>query len=180
MTGEGEARPGEGRPAWTLRGLARAAAIACVAVGAGAGLGYAVAHEPAPPPGQGEAAGRPRARPAGPADRALVSPLSEGSALGEFQVKEIQAVNDEGVLRVVCARDHAVVRLDVALLSEDGPAPPAVAGRYAIFYSLKGATPEDGERLAGELAAIVKANAGAPAPPGMKPFAPRPRELPPI
>jgi hypothetical protein len=170
---------GEERPAWTLRGLARALAIAGVALGAGAGLGYLVAHEGPPPPGDADA-GPPKPRPAGPAERVLLSPLTEGSALGDFEVVEIHAVNEEGRLRVVCSQDRAVIRLDVALAADDGPAPPALGGRYAVFYSIKNATPEQGERLAAELAKVLEANAEVPAPPGMEPYTPRPRELPPI
>lgn len=165
--------------AWTLRGLLRAASIAAFAFGVGAGLGYLIAHEPAPPPGR-DGGGTPRPRPAGAAERALLAPLREGSPLGDFEVKSIGAVNEQGVLRVVCAGDRAEVRLDIALLADDGPEPPAVAGRYAIFYSLKNATPEDGERLAAALAAVLNANAAAPIPPGLAPFTPAPKRLTPI
>ncbi len=165
------------------RRLVRAAALAAVALGAGAGAVYLVAREPGPP----SAAGPPRhiqvapkPRSAGPAERALVAPLREGAALDDFEVKAIHAVSEEGVLRVVCARGKAVVRLDVALASDEGPAPAAAAGDYAIFYSLKNATPEEGERLAGQLAGVLKSNAGVVRPPGMAPFTPKPRGSPPI
>ena len=76
-------------------------------------------------------------------------------------------------MRVVVARKDAVVRLDIALADPEGPVPPATAGRYAIFYSLRGATPDDGERLAKKLAAAISRN-GAPPPAGMTTFTPNP------
>lgn len=165
---------------WTKRGLLKAALIACVAALAGAALGYKVAHVP-PPPDATASAGPPRPKPAGPAERALLAPLAEGAALGELEVREIQAVNHEGVLRVICAKGRAVVRLDVALLADEGPEPPGATDRYAVFYSLKNATPEEGERLARALADVIKKNeAAAPVPPGMVPFVPGKREMPPI
>ena len=76
-------------------------------------------------------------------------------------------------MRVVFARKDAVVRLDVALVDPEGPVPPATAGRYAVYYSLRGATPEDGERLAKKLAGVIARNA-APPPAGMTTFKPDP------
>ena len=163
------------------RSLARALALAALSLAVGAGLGLVLAREPAPPPGR-DGGGPPKPRPAGPAERALLAPLTEGSPLGGFEVREIHAVSAEGLLRVICVQGRAVVRLNVALAApaDDGPAPPAVAGRYAIFYSLKNASPEEGERLAVELSTVLKANAAAPAPPGLSPFTPKPREPTPI
>jgi hypothetical protein len=112
------------------------------------------------------------APPAGPAELALIAPLVPGGALLDFAVREIRAV-DRGRLRVVCVKDKAVVRLDVALLDPEGVLPPASAGRYAVFYSLRGATPEDGERLAHKLARVIEPNAAkGPPPPGMTTFTP--------
>lgn len=165
---------------WSVRGLVVAALIGCIAVGAGAFAGYRVAHVE----GLEEKAdaGPPRPRPAGAAERALVAPLAEKGTLGGFEVQEIQAVNHEGVVRVVLAKGRAVVRLDVGLLAEEGPVPPAEAGRYAIFYSLKNATPEEGEQLARALGEVVKKNdaAGVAVPAGMVPFVPGKREPAPI
>lgn len=48
-----------------------------------------------------------------------------------------------------------------------------VAGRTAIFYSLRGATAEQGSRLAVALAAILAKNGAAAIPPGMGPYRPR-------
>jgi hypothetical protein len=180
-------KAGRGERAWTLRRLAKGVAIGCVALGIGAGLVYGVAHQPEPPavadagPPPSAAAGRPRPADAGAPERALLSPLVEGAALGDFEVKEMHAVGPEGILRVVCRKGRAVVRLDVALLGEEGPEPPAVSGRYAIFYSLRNASPEEGELLARALAEVLKKNEEAvAAPPGIGTFVAKPRELPPI
>jgi hypothetical protein len=129
----------------------------------------------APSPSPSTAASTaPPSRAAGPAELGLLAPLTPGSVLGGFTVREIHAV-EHGLLRVVCARDKKdkeVVRLDVALAAPEGALPPATAGRYAIFYSLRGAMPEDADRLANELAAVIKGNAAAPAPAGMTTFTP--------
>jgi hypothetical protein len=168
---EGAQSQGGGVSRWTLAGLARAAIMAGISVGIGAGLGYLIAHEPAPQRGGVEPVKRPAA---GPAELALLAPLGPGSALVDFEVAEIHAVGDEGTLRVLCERGEAIVALDVGLVAEAGPTPPATAGRYAIFYNtLRGATPKEGERLAMALAAILEQNATAPTPPGMAPYTPK-------
>ncbi|TKC99120.1 hypothetical protein [Polyangium fumosum] len=115
----------------------------------------------------------PAPRPAGPAELALVAPLAPGSTLDGFAVREIRAVQD-GVLMLVCEKDRAVVRLSVALAVDDGPTPPAFAGRYAVFYSARGSDPADGERLAKALAAILEKHPDVPVPPGMTSFVPTP------
>jgi hypothetical protein len=114
--------------------------------------------------------------PAGGAELALVAPLAAGSPIGGFTVRAVHGVHN-GMMRVVCVKDTAVVRLDVALLdeSEGAPSPPATAGRYAIYYALRSATPEDGEQLATRLAHVIKGNASAPVPPGLAPFKPNPK-----
>ncbi|MDI1445230.1 hypothetical protein [Polyangium sp. 6x1] len=121
-----------------------------------------VSSRPAPPP-----------RPAGPAELALVAPLAPGDTLDGFTVREILAVQD-GVLTLVCAKDRALVRLSVALAADGGPAPPAVAGKYAVFYSARGSDPAVGERLAKALAAILEKHPDVPVPPGMTSFVPTP------
>ncbi|MBA3547020.1 MAG: hypothetical protein H0T76_11095 [Nannocystis sp.] len=156
-------------PGWTLAGLVRAAAVAGIAMGVGAGLGYLIAHEPAPKPAGVEHEQPP---PAGPAELALVTPLMPGSTLADFEIAEIQAVSAGGALRVICGRGDATVTLDVGLVAAGGPTPPAVAGRYAIFYSIRGATSQEGERLAVALAAILEQNEAASIPPGMAPYRP--------
>ena len=113
-------------PGWTLAGLVRAATVAIIAIGVGAGLGYLIAHQPAPKPAGVE---HERPRLAGAAELALVAPLVPGSALADFEIAEIQAMSAEGVLRVMCQRGEASVALDVGLVADDGPTPPAVAGR---------------------------------------------------
>lgn len=157
--------------AWTPRLLVRAAMVASFALGVGAWLGYLVAHEPVV-----HSAGQEPERPAlaGAAELAVVAPLGPGAALADFAVTEILAVRD-GALRVVCEREAVAVALDVALAAEGGPTPPAVAGRYAIFYALRGAaTHEEGARLAAALAAVLRANEGAATPAGMGPYRPGP------
>ncbi|MDI1431122.1 hypothetical protein [Polyangium sorediatum] len=115
----------------------------------------------------------PAPRPAGPAELALVAPLAPGSTLDGFAVREIRAVQD-GVLTLVCEKDRAAVRLSVALAVDDGPTPPAFAGKYAVFYSARGSDPADGERLAKALAAILEKHPDVPVPPGMTSFVPTP------
>jgi hypothetical protein len=113
----------------------------------------------------------------GPEELAVLAPLAVGSDLGGFKVREIQGV-ERGVMRIVCAREKEIVRLDVAFADESDAStmlPPATAGRYAIFYSLRGAVPEDGDRLARALAKVLLANAAAPAPAGMTIWTPRPK-----
>lgn len=123
-------------------------------------------------PGSATASRRPPPPPSAE-ELALIAPIQKDSDLGGFVVRDVRGVED-GVMRLVCAKDRAVVRLDVALLSEDGPAPPAMAGRYAIYYSLKNAAPDEGELLAKKLAAVIAAHADLPAPKGMTPFVPKP------
>ncbi|MRG90758.1 hypothetical protein [Polyangium spumosum] len=122
----------------------------------------ALSARPAPPP-----------RPAGPAELALVAPLAPGSSLDGFTVREILAVRD-GVLTLVCEKDRSVVRLSIALAADDGPTPPAVAGKYAIFYSARRGDPAEAERLAKALAALLEKHPDVPAPPGMTSFVPTP------
>jgi hypothetical protein len=104
------------------------------------------------------------------AELAILSPLREGGTLGEFLVAEIRPVGGDGTLQIVCRREGATVRLDVALAADGGPSPPAVAGPYAVFYALENAAPADGQRLALALALILKTNAFVPPPPGLEPF----------
>jgi hypothetical protein len=141
--------------------------------GAGAGAGPSGSSS-----AEARVAGPPRAppKPAGPSELALVAPLAPGGELDGFEVREVRAVAD-GVLVVVCGKDRVVVRLWVALASDAGPEPPATAGRYAVFYSAKGADPEDAARLARALAAVVDKRADVPVPPGMTTFVPAPIPL---
>jgi hypothetical protein len=112
---------------------------------------------------------------AGLAERALVAPLAPGSDLAGFTVREIHGVW-HGVMRVVLVKGAAEVRLDVALADPEAPAAPAAtAGRYAIFYAIHGASPEDGERLAQKLGELISTHAAEPAPPGMTVFEPKPK-----
>ncbi len=161
-----------GPQVWSARGLARAAGIAAFAASVGAGMGYLIAHEPVPHTGKEEETRPPRPPPAGDAELALLAPLREGGALGDFAVTEIDAVGADGLLHLVCTKASAKVKLDVALKAEGGPAPPALAGRYAVFYATEGASSAEGDALARALAAILEANAASPAPPKMAPFVP--------
>jgi hypothetical protein len=163
-----------------------AAAALVVAIG---GLGLRVARRsptgPAPvasspPAGSAPAAGSqsapaPPPPPPSAEELALLSPIAQGSQLAGFEVREIHGVRD-GVMRLVLVKDKATVRLDVALLDDDGVVPPATAGKLAVFYSLHGALPEEGDRLARKLADVLKAHPAATPPPGMTKF--RPREKP--
>jgi hypothetical protein len=158
---------------WTRGGLVRAATIAGVALGTGATLGYLVSHEPMPR-GSGSPSTVsdtiPSDAPASDAELAILSPLREGGALGEFEITRIEPIGEDGLLQITCRRGGAAVRLEVALAVDGGPLPPAVAGRYAVFYALEKAAPADGQRLALALAAILEANTAAPIPPGLGPF----------
>lgn len=108
-------------------------------------------------------------------EMAVIAPLTKGSSLAGWEVVRVEG-SERGAIRVVCVQKRAIVRLYIALAADDGPAPPATAGKFAIFYSLKDASAEDGERLATELAAVIEKNKNAPPPPGMTPFQPRPSE----
>lgn len=108
---------------------------------------------------------------AGPEELALVAPLVVGGSLDGFEVFEIQAVRN-GVLNVMCRKDRTTVRLWIALDSDKGPEPPAVAGQYAVFYSVPRGGDADVERLAKELAQMVEKHADLPAPKGMTAFVP--------
>ena len=120
----------------------------------------ASAHQESPPP------------PASAEELALLSPLVVGSTLGGFEVREIQGVHD-GVLRMICGKGKAMVRLDIALVDDDGVTPPATAGKFAVFYSLRGALPEEGDLLARRLAGVLETHANAAPPRGMTKFQPR-------
>ncbi len=135
-------------------------------------------HAPAPPLGSASAIANSAepahtVAPATPQELAVVAPLAAGSELGGFVVRDIAGVQ-RGRMRVVLAKKDAVVRLDIALVDPEGPTPPATTERYAIYYSLRGGTPEDGERLAKKLAAVITKNA-APPPAGMTKFIPNPK-----
>jgi hypothetical protein len=105
-------------------------------------------------------------RPAGPAELALLAPLATGATLGGYRVSEIDAVRG-GVITAAVARDDSRIELLVALAGPRGPPPPAVAGRYAIFYVTRGSSEADASRLAAALAAVIEKNVAAPTPPGM-------------
>lgn len=157
-------------PPWSLRGTLLALVIAVTVAGVGAGLGYLVSHERGP--GTGSGGGAAPRQSASAADRAFLGALREGSPLAGYEVVAVAPVGDDGVLRIACRRDGAVVQLLVALASREGPSPPASAGRYAVFYSAPPARSADGPRLALALAEVLRANARAPAPHGLGPFAP--------
>jgi hypothetical protein len=106
------------------------------------------------------------ARRAGPAERALLAPLSTGATLGGWTVSRINAVHD-GAITIVVERGSSRVELHVALDGPGGPPPPAVAGRYATFYTAATNDNAEGARLCGVLAAVIEKNGAAPTPPGM-------------
>jgi hypothetical protein len=152
------------------------AAVFAVVLAIGA---LAAVFAPKAPTGAPGAADRsdeppPSAAPLDPAEAAIVAPLTSGSDLAGYKVREIQGVK-EGVMRVVCAKDQAIVRLQIALAADEGPSAPATTGRYAVFYSAKGTSPQEGERLAKALAKILEGNAAKPPPAGLAPFKPKPK-----
>lgn len=118
----------------------------------------------------------PPPRPANADELAILAPAAPGGALADFTIKEIHGVN-LGTIDIFAEKGAARVVLSVALLSPDGPSAPASTDKYAVFYSLRGATPDDGERLANAILSLLKANASKPAPPGLGPFVPRPVSL---
>ena len=154
------------RPGW--RSLAGAALV----IAGVAALRASVRPQPADPPSLPPVPSAPTPpRSAGPAELALVAPLVPGSSLAGFGVREIQGV-ERGWMRVVCVKDRATVTLYVALTDPEGVVPPATAGRFAVYYGLRGAAPDEGERLAKQLAGLIHGNPDAPPPPGMTTFAP--------
>jgi hypothetical protein len=129
----------------------------------------AVASAPLPPP------------PAGPVELAILAPIVVGSTSKGWKVAAISAVHEGAiVVSFVEEKGKGAVDLIVAASAEDEVAPPATAGRYAVFYSVRLALPEDGERLAKVLARAIEKNQAAPTPPGLRPYAPRARERQPI
>ncbi len=131
-------------------------------------------HHPPAPAVSASATQAPEAPPPPPSaeELALIAPLGVGSDLAGFKVERVIGVRG-GVLRLVCVKDKATVRLDVALADEEGAVPPATAGKYAVFYSLGAALPEEGDRLAQGLAAVLKAHADMTPPAGMTKFTPK-------
>jgi hypothetical protein len=133
-------------------------------------------HRPAPGPATSASAARAEAPPPPPSaeELALIAPLAAGSELEGFELREVHGVAD-GVLRLVCVKQKATVRLDIALADEDGPMPPAQAGKYAVFYGARNALPEDADRLAKRLAKVLATHQEAPPPRGMGKFVEKPR-----
>lgn len=129
-------------------------------------------------PAENTASAQPNApaRPPTNQELAVIAPLTTGTKISDFDVVEIRGVT-EGGLDLVVRKGAARIVLTVALLAQGGPPPPASTDRYAIFYSLRGAEPADGERVAKALAAVLEANKAAPPPPGMGAFVPRPVSL---
>lgn len=115
-------------------------------------------------------------RPPSAAELAILAPAAAGGSLDGFAIRDVR-VTGRGLIELVCEKGPARVTLTVALLVDGGPAPPASTERYAIFYSLREAPPEDGERLSKALATLLQANRATPPPPGLGPFVPRPLSL---
>ncbi|MFO0588306.1 MAG: hypothetical protein U0441_12230 [Polyangiaceae bacterium] len=116
------------------------------------------------------------ARAANKEELALIAPVAAGQTLEGFDVVDVRGVTDGG-LDVVLRKGSARIVLTVALLGKGGPEPPASTDRYAVFYSLRGAEPADGERAAKALANVLGTHRDSPPPPGMGPFVPRPLSL---
>ena len=119
--------------------------------------------------------------PAGPVELAILAPIVVGSTSKGWKVRAISAVHEGSiVVSFVEEKGKGAVDLLVAASAEDEVAPPATAGRYAVFYSVRLALPEDGDRLARVLAKVIEKNQDAPVPPGLRPFQPQPRQRQPI
>jgi hypothetical protein len=103
---------------------------------------------------------------------AFLSPLKRGDNLDGWTVRRIGGV-EHGAVHVLFARGDDLIELSVALSSDAGPVPPARAGRYAIFYSIRHSTTLEGDTgtsLAGALAQILSKNESVAPPPGLTPF----------
>ena len=115
--------------------------------------------------------------PAGPVELAIVAPIVVGSTSKGWKVEAISAVHEGAiVVSFVEEKGQGAVDLFVTESAEDEVAPPATAGRYAVFYEARRAVPEEGERLAKVLARVLEKNQSAPAPPGLGVFEPRPQQ----
>ena len=124
----------------------------------------------------------PPAVPAGPAELAVVAPLVAGNKLVEgWTVREIRAVRD-GTFRVACKQDdgRGHVDLEIALHEDADPSPPAVAGRFAIFYAARRVEPSEAAKLATALAKVIEKNKDAAPPPGLTAFHPKAKEPEPL
>ncbi len=117
----------------------------------------------------------PPPRPPTPQELAIFAPLKMGEKLLDYDVREIRV--QRGTIEVVCEKDKGRAVLSVAKLGSDGPPPPASTDKYAVFYSLRSAPPEDGERLTAALAKLLQSNQSTPIPAGLEPFVPRPHSL---
>ena len=111
--------------------------------------------------------------PAGPAELAVVAPLTAGSEIDTWQLKELSAV-DEGAIHLIFAPQKGRGRIEVliALNDDQGPTPPMVVGRYAIFYSVKRVMQSEGDALARAVAKRVEKNKDLPPPPGLAAYHP--------
>jgi hypothetical protein len=114
-------------------------------------------------------AGPPVWPPAGPDELAIVAPLAPGDRLGDWVVRSVSAVVD-GRMRVTLRKDKRLLRLEILLASEDGPAPPASSGKYAIFYRGRGAEPDEAAKAARSLADVISKHRDVRPPPGMTSF----------
>ena len=133
------------------------------------GIGAVASAAVAPPP------------PAGPVELGILAPIVVGSTSKGWKVEAISAVHEGAiVVSFVEEKGKGAVDLLVVASAEDEVAPPATAGRYAVFYSVRLALPEDGDRLARVLARAIEKNQDAPVPPGLRPFQPQPRQRQPI
>jgi hypothetical protein len=113
--------------------------------------------------------------PAGPAELAILAPIVVGSTSKGWKIEAIHAVREGTItVRFVEEKGDGVLDLLVALSSEDGVVPPAIAGRYAVYYEARRVVPEEAERLAKVLARTLEKNQSAPVPPGLAVFAPQP------
>jgi hypothetical protein len=111
--------------------------------------------------------------PAGPVELALLAPLTVGETVEGWKLKELSAV-DEGAIHLVFGAEKGRSRIEIviALADDQGPAPPIVVGRYALFYSVKRVMQSEGDALARAVAKRLEKNKDLPPPPGLSPYHP--------
>ncbi len=157
--------------------LASVALVLSIAGGLGTGCGRSSSgpssSTTAPPePTSSNAPPRPLP-PAGPAELALLAPLVVGQEIETWKLSELSAV-DEGTIHLIFSapKGRSKIEILVALADDQGPSPPIVVGRYALFYSVKRVMQSEGDALARAVAKRLEKNKDLPPPPGLAPYHP--------
>ena len=121
--------------------------------------------------GSGEQA--PPPPPAGPAELALIEPLVPGLEHDGWLLRTVSGVQD-GVMRLAFeqTKEKGRVVVIIALEADDGPTPPATAGRFALFYTSKRVESDDAAALTRGVAEIVRGHKAARIPAGMTVYRP--------